>query len=47
MQKLEYIHYNPVVAQLATYPEDYKYSSAKFYYCGVDDFNILAHYSGN
>ncbi len=31
-QKLGYIHYNPVEAGLCKYPEDYKYSSASFYY---------------
>ncbi len=47
MQKLEYIHYNPVMAQLVNFPEEYKYSSAKFYHCSNDDFNIITHYSGN
>ncbi|WP_460551777.1 transposase [Ferruginibacter profundus] len=37
MQKLEYIHYNPVKAGLCIHPEDYYYSSAKFYFNGVDD----------
>ena len=30
-QKPEYIHDNPVKAGLCKYPEDYKYSSARFY----------------
>jgi len=47
MQKLEYIHYNPVRAGLCINPEDYLYSSAKFYYGGIDDFGILTHFSGN
>ncbi|MGF2413088.1 REP-associated tyrosine transposase [Ferruginibacter sp.] len=47
MQKLEYIHYNPVKAGLCANPEDYYYSSAKFYFNTVDDFGILTHYSGN
>ena len=46
-QKLDYIHYNPVKAGLCLNPEDYYYSSAKFYYDGTDDFGILTHYSGN
>ena len=46
-QKLEYIHYNPVTAGYCTYPEEYKYSSAKFYELGIDEFGILTHYSGN
>ena len=31
IQKMEYINYNPVTARLCSYPELYKYSSAKFY----------------
>ncbi len=33
LQKLEYIHNNPVQSkwQLANFPEQYKFSSAKFY----------------
>ncbi|WP_338815554.1 transposase (plasmid) [Bernardetia sp. Wsw4-3y2] len=30
-EKIDYIHNNPVKAELVKYPEDYKYSSAKFY----------------
>ena len=30
-QKLEYIHYNPVMAGLCNLPEEYKYSTARFY----------------
>ncbi len=37
IQKLEYIHYNPVKAGLCNNPEEYYYSSAKFYYGGRDD----------
>ena len=40
-QKLEYIHDNPVNAGLCKYPEEYKYSSAKFYETGFDSFDIL------
>ncbi len=46
IQKLNYIHRNPVKAKLCRYPEDYAYSSAKFYECGVDDWGILTHYRG-
>ena len=46
LQKLEYIHYNPVKARLCANPEDYYYSSAKFYFNTVDDFNMLTHYLG-
>lgn len=43
MQKLEYIHWNPVRAGLCKYPEEYYFSSAKFYETGIDDFNMLTH----
>ena len=46
-QKLNYIHYNPVKAGLCINPEDYRYSSAAFYYDGTDRFGMLTHYSGN
>ena len=46
-QKLNYIHNNPVKAGLCTNPEDYHYSSAKFYYNGTGDFGMLTHYLGN
>ncbi len=44
LQKMEYIHYNPVAAGLCTHPEDYKYSSAKFYETGVDEFSFVKHW---
>ena len=38
-QKIEYIHYNPVKKNLVKNPEDWNYSSAKYYikgeYCGI------------
>ncbi len=43
-QKLEYIHNNPVKAGLCKFPEQYHYSSAKFYHSGVDDFSMITHY---
>ena len=46
-QKLEYIHCNPVRAGLCTVPEDYYYSSAKFYLDGTNSFEMLTHFSGN
>ena len=46
-QKLEYIHFNPVKSCLCANPEEYHYSSAKFYFDGTDCFNMLTHYSGN
>jgi putative transposase len=46
-QKLDYIHHNPLQEKwkLASYPEDYKYSSANFYFTGIDDFGLLTHYA--
>ncbi len=46
MQKLEYIHWNPVKAGLCSCPEEYKYSSARFYITGVDEFGFLTHLNG-
>jgi hypothetical protein len=47
MQKLDYLHNNPCQQhwQLASLPEDYKYSSAKFYEIGEDEFGFLTHHS--
>ncbi|MEQ9101183.1 MAG: transposase [Imperialibacter sp.] len=44
-QKLTYIHNNPLQEhwRLAERPEDYKYSSARFYETGIDEFGILTH----
>ena len=47
VQKLEYIHYNPVRAGLCALPEEYYYSSARFYVDGANSFGMLTHYSGN
>jgi hypothetical protein len=44
IQKLRYIHYNPVKAGLCILPEEYKYSSAEFYLTGVDKWGFLTHY---
>jgi hypothetical protein len=43
-QKLDYIHLNPVRAGLCKYPEEYLYSSARFYETGVDDWGFLSHH---
>src|SRR5690554_2129071 len=45
-QKLEYIHNNPLQEKwnLAERPEEYLWSSAKFYETGKDDFGFLTHY---
>jgi hypothetical protein len=44
-QKLNYTHFNPCQQHwnLADIPENYKYSSAKFYETGVKDFSFLTH----
>ena len=46
-QKLEYIHQNPLQEKwkLAERPEDYEYSSAKFYLQNMNDFDFLSHYA--
>ncbi len=46
-QKLDYIHLNPLQEQwnLAIRPEEYKWSSAKFYETGEDKFHFLTHYT--
>jgi putative transposase len=44
LQKLNYIHYNPVRAGLCRLPEEYKYSSARFYESGKDEWGFLTHY---
>lgn len=48
LEKLNYIHNNPTQAhwKLCQYPEEYKYSSAKFYEKGIDEFTFLSHYMG-
>jgi REP element-mobilizing transposase RayT len=45
-QKLDYIHLNPLQEKwsLVTKPEDYKWSSARFYETGIDEFEILTDY---
>ncbi|MFN0082381.1 MAG: transposase [Ferruginibacter sp.] len=45
-QKLNYIHYNPVKANLCDLPEDYHFSSAMFYEKAVDHFGFLENYLG-
>jgi REP element-mobilizing transposase RayT len=45
-QKLDYIHNNPVKAGFWHYPEDYKYSSARFYEKNENDWVFLTHHEG-
>lgn len=46
VQKLNYLHQNPVRAGLANFPDHYKYSSAMFYKAGIDNWRFLTHYKG-
>lgn len=46
IQKLNYIHSNPVKANLCRYPEEYRYSSARFYDCNERTWDFLVHYDG-
>ena len=43
LQKLKYMHENPVRAGMCRYPEEYKYSSALFYRTGIDNRGFLTH----
>jgi REP element-mobilizing transposase RayT len=45
-QKPEYIHLNPLQERwnLVIKPEDYKWSSAKFYETGMDEFKMITDY---
>jgi len=45
-QKLDYIHDNPVKAGLCKRPEDYRYSSARFYEKNENDWAFLTHHQG-
>ncbi|MEO6328075.1 MAG: hypothetical protein ABIO55_04050, partial [Ginsengibacter sp.] len=45
-EKLDYMHYNPLQPhwQLCNDPISYRFSSAKFYETGEDEFKLLTHY---
>ena len=43
LEKLKYIHENPVRAGMYKYADDYKYSSALFYKSGKDNWGFLTH----
>ncbi len=45
-EKLDYMHYNPLQPHwlLCNTPAEYKFSSAKFYETGEDEFKILTHF---
>ena len=44
-QKIDYMHYNPVKAGLCKNPENYKYSSYRFYELNEDKWGFLTHYA--
>lgn len=44
-QKIDYIHYNPVKAGLCETPEDYHYSSYRFYDLNQNSAEFLTHYA--
>ena len=46
-QKIEYMNNNPLSKKwnLVSKPEDYKFSSAKFYLQNIDDWGFIKHYS--
>lgn len=46
-QKLDYIHNNPLQQkwQLVNLPEEYKYSSSRFYLTNEDNFGFLKHHN--
>jgi putative transposase len=44
LQKLQYLHQNPVRAGLSEAAENYKYSSALFYLTGKDNWGFLTHF---
>ncbi len=46
IQKLSYIHSNPINPKwsLADVPENYRWSSARFYENGIDEFGIISDY---
>lgn len=46
LQKLNYIHNNPVMAGFCKFEEEYKYSSAAFYLSNDTPYIFLQHYKG-
>ena len=46
LQRLNYIHKNPLSHRwnLAATPEEYRWSSAKYYELGIDEFGIISDY---
>ena len=46
VQKLDYIHENPVKAGLCKIPEEYGFSSASYYIRNESPYDFLSHYDG-
>ncbi len=46
ISKLDYIHNKPVKEKwkLCLFPEEYRWSSARFYIEGIDEFNMITHF---
>ena len=44
LRTIDYMHYNPVKAGLCEKPEDYWYSSARYYELNEDDWGFLTQY---
>jgi len=44
LQKIDYLHNNPVKAGLCILPEQYRYSSASFYELNKTEWEFLTHY---
>ena len=44
IQKLSYIHENPVRAGICRLAEEYKYSTAKFYEKNIDNWGFVTHF---
>ncbi len=44
LQKLDYLHYNPVRAGLCKLPEAYRYSSASLYELNKTEWDFLSHF---
>ncbi len=44
-QKIDYMHHNPVKAGLCDVPEQYRYSSARYYELNMDDWGFITHYA--
>ncbi len=44
-QKIDYMHYNPVKAGMCELPEQYYYSSARYYELNEDNWGFITHYA--